>query len=200
MLKRMISSQFKKPEGLLGIFTSNLMSKGNRRNYDVLLGDMCIQPGNKILEIGYGPGIGINLIAEKYNSCIVHGIDFSNLMYKRASERNRQYIGAGNVKLFFGDFLKLKIDATDYDRIFCINVVYFWDELQTPFEKIRSLLKEGGVFCLYMAHKDFLAKKNPAEDIFNKYSIDQITGALKLAGFSEVDYYFDKGYYIKVKR
>ena len=200
MIRRMISSQFKKPTGLLGIFTSNLMSKGNMHNYDVLLGDLCIQPGNKVLEIGYGPGIGINLIAEKCNSCTVHGIDFSNLMYKRASERNRRYIDAGKVNLFFDDFLNLRIDTTDYDRIFCINVVYFWDDLQTPFEKIRSLLKKDGVFCLYMAHKDFLAKKNSADDIFNKYSIEQITDALKLAGFCEVNYYFDKEYYIKVKK
>ncbi len=51
----------------------------------------------------------------------------------------------------------------------------------------------------YMAHKDFIAKRNPAENIFNKYSIEQITEALTLADFNEIDYYFDKGYYIKAK-
>ena len=53
---------------------------------------------------------------------------------------------------------------------------------------------------MYMAHKDFIAEKNPAHDIFNKYSIEQIEDALTAAGFNSVDHYFDKGYYIKAKK
>ncbi len=59
MFRIIISSQFKRPSGLLGAFTSNIMIKGNRRNYDVLLKNMNVQANDKILEIGYGPGIGI---------------------------------------------------------------------------------------------------------------------------------------------
>ena len=95
MLRNIIASQFKKPSGLFGRFTSKLMAKGNRRNYDILIKDLNIQPGYRILEIGYGPGIGINLIAESCGSCIIHGIDFSKLMYKRATERNQKYIDGG---------------------------------------------------------------------------------------------------------
>jgi len=200
MLKRIISSQFKKPAGLMGVFVSNLMIRGNRHNYDVLLKDLNVQAGDKILEIGYGPGIGITLLAEKGKPGIVHGIDFSKLMYKRATERNKKNIDDKKVKLFAGDFLKDNIDGADYDKIFCVNVIYFWADLQKPFFKIRSLLKNDGAFFCYMAHKDFLAKKNPANDIFNKYSIEQITAALKSAGFSKVDFYFDKGYYIKAEK
>ncbi|MEP6949235.1 MAG: hypothetical protein ABI863_08180 [Ginsengibacter sp.] len=57
MIKKIIVSQFKKPTGLFGIFTSNLMIKGNRGNYDSLIKDLNIKPNDKILEIGYGPGI-----------------------------------------------------------------------------------------------------------------------------------------------
>ena len=199
MIRKLIASQFKKPNGLFGIFTSNLMIKGNRSNYDTLIKDLNVKANDKILEIGYGPGIGINLIAEKCNSCIIHGIDFSKLMYRRATELNRKYIDDKRVKLLLGDFLTTNIDTNDYDKIFCLNVVYFWDDLQQPFEKIRSLLKKGGVFCFYMAHKDFLIKKKSPDEIFNKYSIEQITGALKQAGFSEIDHYFNKGYYVKAK-
>jgi ubiquinone/menaquinone biosynthesis C-methylase UbiE len=200
MFRRIIASQFKRPTGLFGIFTSNLMIKGNRRNYDGLLKDLNIQPHDKILEIGYGPGIGINLIAEKCNSCIIHGIDFSKLMYKRATKLNERYTDNNRVKLLLGDFLKTKIDTNNYDKIFCINVVYFWDDLQQPFERIKSFLKKGGIFCFYMAHKDFLIRKKSPDEIFNKYSIEQITEALKQAGFVEIDSYFDKGYYIKAKK
>jgi hypothetical protein len=52
-----------------------------------------------------------------------------------------------------------------------------------------------------MAKNDDLDKMKFADDdIFNKYSIEQITDALNIAGFKEVDYYFKRGYYIKAKR
>jgi SAM-dependent methyltransferase len=200
MIRNLIASQFKKPTGLFGMFTSNLMIKGNKSSYDNLIKDLNIKANDKILEIGYGPGIGINLIAETCQSCIIHGIDFSKLMYRRATELNRKYIDDKRAKLLFGDFLTTNIGTYDYDKIFCLNVVYFWDDLQPPFEKIKSLLKKGGVFCFYMAHKDFLIKKKSPDEIFNKYSIEEITDALKQAGFSEIDHYFDKGYYVKAKR
>jgi len=37
-------------------------------------------------------------------------------------------------------------------------------------------------------------------DIFNKYSIEQISKALKAVGFKEVDFFFKKGYFIKAKK
>jgi ubiquinone/menaquinone biosynthesis C-methylase UbiE len=200
MLRNLIASQFKKPTGLFGIFTSNLMIKGNKANYDSLIQNFNIKPGDKILEIGYGPGVGINLIAETCESCLIHGIDFSKLMYRRATERNRKYIDSKRVKLFFGDFVKDKIDEDNYDKIFCINVVYFWNELQEPFGKVRSLLKKGGAFNFYMAHKEFLIEKKSPDEIFNKYSIEQVTNALRKAGFNEVNHHFNKGYYVEAKK
>lgn len=198
---RKIAMQFKKPSGFWGKISSNMMIKGNRPAYDVLLNDLNIQSGDKILEIGYGPGVGIGLIAEKFGSCSLYGIDFSELMFKRAAKRNKQFIEDNKVKLFYGDFIETDINTKDFDKIFFLNVVYFWDDLHKPFKKVHSLLKDGGVLFFYMASKDDLVKIKFAQtDIFNKYSIEQITDALKSAGFSKVDHNFKKGYYIKAMK
>ena len=198
--KKVIGQQFKKPSGLFGIFTSNLMIKENMPRYDMLIKDLDIQPHDKILEIGYGPGIGIELISEKCDSCIIHGIDFSKLMYKRATKRNKQHIESHKLLLKYGDIFDTQIEQHDYDKIFCLNVVYFWDDLQKAFKKIASLLKNSGSFCIYMATKEMLLEKKAPDGIFNKYSIEQITDALKLAGLNNIIYHFDKGYYIKAKK
>lgn len=200
MIKKLIASQFKKPGGLFGNFYSNLMAKGNRRNYDELMNELNIQPNDKILEIGYGPGIGIRLIIEKCNSCLIHGIDFSELMFRKASELNRQSILDKKVKLFLGDFLSFSIESNYYDKVFCLNVIYFWDKLHTPFQKIKSALNNNGIFCFYMAHKDYLIKTRFPDSIFNKYSIEEVVSALYEAGFSKVEYKFDKGYYVQAQK
>lgn len=197
MLGKFIAWQFKKPTGLFGIFSSNIMIKGNLIKYEQLIKILDVQPNDKLLEIGYGPGIGINRIAQRFASCTIHGIDFSGLMYKRASKYNKLYIG-DRVQLQFGDFLKMSVDSNCYDKVFCLNVIYFWDDLIEPFEKVISILKPGGTFHIYMATKEML--KRATEGIFNKYSIEQVVESLRSAGFVEVENYFDKGYYIKAKK
>src|SRR5579875_2795782 len=156
MLRKFIASQFKKPAGLFGIFSSNLMIKNNQKNYDRLIKDLNIQPHNKILEIGYGPGIGVRMIANLCSTCTIHGIDFSKLMFKKASKYNKQYIDNGKMQLQYGDFLKVPIEDSTYDKVFCLNAVYFWDELNSPFKKVWSILNKEGAFHIYMADKNTL--------------------------------------------
>ena len=200
MFRKFIASQFKKPTGLFGIFTSNMMVKNNQKNYDKIIKDLDLQQHDKLLEIGYGPGIGIQMIAELCLDCTIHGIDFSKLMYKRASKYNRTYIDNGRTQLQYGDFLKTSVLDNNYDKIFCLNVVYFWDELNSPFRKVLSLLKSGGAFHIYMADKITLIEKKAPDSVFYKYSIEQVEEALEAAGFENVEHQVEKGLYIKATK
>jgi len=200
MFQKFIASQFKKPTGLVGIWASNLMVKNNKSNYDKLIEDLDLQPHEKLLEIGYGPGTGINTIAQKCPTCIIHGIDFSSLMYKRASKYNKTYIEKGTMMLQYGDFLKMAAADHDYDKVFCLNVVYFWNELRQPFGKVYSLLKKGCSFHIYMADKNELIKKRAPDSVFNKYSIEEVVEALKSSGFENVEHYSEKGHYIRAMK
>ena len=200
MLLEFIPAQFKRPSGLFGIFTSNQMIKYNQKNYETLVKDLALRPHDKLLEIGYGPGIGIRMIAESCSTCKVHGIDFSRLMYKRAGRYNKQFIDNGKVQLQYGNFLKSNIEEKNFNKIFCLNVVYFWSDLIAPFEKIFSLLKEGGSFHIYMADKSFLQQKKLPDTVFNKHSIEHVVDTLKSAGFKTVEHYKDNGHQIKAKK
>jgi SAM-dependent methyltransferase len=89
-------------------------------------------------------------------------------MYKKAGRRDRKVIKNNRVHLLFGDFIETEISTSWFDKIFCINVVYFWNDLQKPFKRVRSLRKDDGLFCFYMANKDDLNKvKFTPDDIFN---------------------------------
>ncbi len=189
--------QFRKPSGFFGKIVSSLMIKGNRPAYNTLLLDMDVRSGEKILEIGYGPGIGIHLLATAVN-CQIYGVDFSELMHKKASKRNKQFIEKNQVNLLYGDFVETPINAEGFDKIFCLNVLYFWEDLNPPFVKIRSLLKDGAAFYFYMAKKEDLSKLKFTDDsVFNKYTIEEVTEALNNAGFRSVSHHFNQGYFVK---
>jgi ubiquinone/menaquinone biosynthesis C-methylase UbiE len=126
---RKIGQQLKKPTGFFGVIITNLMIKKNWSEYETIINDLKIQSNDKLLEIGYGPGVGINLISKRFGSCFIYGIDFSQLMFKRATKLNKHFIENKKVSLQFGDFNESEISTNDFDKIFCLNVVYFWDNL-----------------------------------------------------------------------
>jgi SAM-dependent methyltransferase len=193
--------QLRKPRGLFGRIVVRKMVKMNSPEYEIIVNEMNIQNNDKILEIGYGPGVCVNMIAGRFNSCQIYGIDFSELMHKKASILNKQYIDSKRVHLTHGDFLTTHLKTSGFDKVFCLNVVYFWDDLNKPFGKICSLMKVGGKFNFFMAGKEFLeTMKATRTDVFNKHELDNVINTLKSVGFSQVDYKFNKGYYIEAKK
>jgi cyclopropane fatty-acyl-phospholipid synthase-like methyltransferase len=197
---RFIGNQFKKPTGLFGKIVSKVMIQGNGPAYDKIIPELDVKQNDSILEIGYGHGLGIDLLSSNYD-CFVSGIDFSELMFREATKRNKKHIDNKKAALFYGDFLSFEVIENQYDKVFCINVVYFWDQLEVPFTRINSALKKGGTLCIYMVHRDDIKKMKFTKDgIFNKYSIDQVVDNLKISGFSDISYKFDKGYLIKCRK
>jgi len=197
---RTIGNQFKQPTGFLGKIISALMKKGNRFAYDTLLEILEVKEQENVFEIGYGHGIGIERILSG-TDCFISGIDFSELMYNEATKRNKKHIDQKAARLYYGDFLNFDLESGRFDKIFCINVIYFWDDLEKPFSKIRNGLRTNGRFCFYMAHPDELNKlKFAKDDIFNKYSIEYVVEKLQHSGFSKTDYTYKKGYFVKCEK
>ncbi|MDA3953793.1 MAG: methyltransferase domain-containing protein [Bacteroidales bacterium] len=198
---RAIEKQFRHPAGFLGRIISKLMQRGNGNQYDKIIKKMDIKDNENLFEIGYGHGLGIEKILSE-RDCLISGIDFSVLMNKEASKRNTKHISNGKVKLYHGNFLEYELNPNVYDKIFCLNVIYFWDKLEIPFSKIRTGLKEKGLFCFYMDHPDDLTRQGfMKEDLFTKYTIDQVLEKLKLSEFNEIGYEFDnKGYYVTCRK
>ena len=194
-----LGKQLRKPSGLFGRIVSEMMIIRNRAFYKKTIIELDIKRGDKIYEIGYGPGFCIHLIANLGKDCSISGIDYSELMFSKATKRNKKFIDAGIVNLKYGDLLTADVDNERYDKIFCLNVIYFWSDLKIVFEKIYSMLNEGGMFCIFMIPmKDIEMQKFTKE--FCKYSIETVESELKKAGFKHVEYTLDNGYYIKSRK
>lgn len=195
-----IGNQFRKPRGFWGRIISFSMKKNNRFPYYKIVQELEIKQNDRVLEIGFGPGIGINMICKNFN-CSVTGIDFSELMFREALLRNKRYIDNHKLVLNFGDYLDFKFPVESFDKIFFINVIYFWNNIEKPFIKIKDELKQNGMSYIFMAHPTDLKKlKFTKDDIFNKYTIDYVCDKLKNLGFENIDYKFDNGYYIKCNK
>jgi cyclopropane fatty-acyl-phospholipid synthase-like methyltransferase len=198
MLKT-LGKQLRQPSGIFGRFVAKMMDIRNRKFYEKTIAELNIKKGDKIYEIGYGPGLGVNLIATKTPDCSISGIDFSELMHSKATKRNKKFIDSGRVNLRFGDLLTADNGNEKYDKIFCVNVIYFWSDLNRVFEKIYSMLNNDGTYCIFMTPAKDFEKLKFAKD-FLKYPIEEVESELKKVGFKNVESKLDNGYYIKSKK
>jgi ubiquinone/menaquinone biosynthesis C-methylase UbiE len=155
-----LAKQLRKPSGFFGKLVAKMMEFKNRGYYKEIISKLSPRKGEHILEIGYGPGLGIYSIANSVPGCLISGIDFSELMYHKATKRNKKFIDNGTVRLYYGDVLTMQPGREKFDKIFCLNVIYFWNDLHLAFNRIYNMLGTKGEFLIYMDHMDSLEKAN----------------------------------------
>lgn len=90
--------QFGHPRGWLGWLVGRILALGKNRSLWVL-SKLDLKTDDRVLEIGFGPGLDIERVSEQITSGFVRGIDYSKLMVEEARKRNAQAIGTGKVEL-----------------------------------------------------------------------------------------------------
>lgn len=97
-----------------------------------------IEPSGLILDIGCGVGIAMSILAKKGFQVV--GIDISPKMGEFARKRNP------GTKVIVGDFAEIKFNDK-YDAILAFAFIHLFpkSEVQAILEKIKSILKPGGV-------------------------------------------------------
>ncbi|MGZ5477482.1 MAG: methyltransferase domain-containing protein, partial [Thermoanaerobaculia bacterium] len=103
-LEATLRSQFHNPHGLLGRVAGAIMASrpSNRQRNAWAVSLLDIQPHDRVLEIGFGPGLAIADIARRLTTGTAVGLDHSELMLLAASRRNTAAIAAGRVELRLG--------------------------------------------------------------------------------------------------
>jgi SAM-dependent methyltransferase len=96
------NSQFAHPEGWVGSLVGTIMAVKNRKRNAWAIALMDLEPGDHVLEIGYGPGQAIKEVAKLVPNGTVFGIDASETMRTQASRRNAAGIRAGMIFLRYG--------------------------------------------------------------------------------------------------
>jgi ubiquinone/menaquinone biosynthesis C-methylase UbiE len=91
--------QFGRPSGLLGRAVGRLMAAKNHYMNQLAVEVLNVQPDDQVLEIGFGPGRAIEMVAAGMTNGFVSGVDHSEVMLRQAAKRNRKLIEAGRVEL-----------------------------------------------------------------------------------------------------
>jgi len=178
-----ISAQFGKPTGFLGIVAGIIMAKraSNLERDDWAMSLLRLRPTDRVLEIGFGPGIAIRHMSEVVTEGVIWGIDHSEVMFRQASKRNKKALLEGRVKLLLSSVSVVTSLGGQVDKILDINSLQFWESPVDDLKKLRTYLAPGGTIVL--VHQP---RKPGSTDLDTEQSGSKYADYLEKAGFREI--------------
>lgn len=181
-LRTHLVAQFKRPTGFLGRVAGWIMTRrpSNRLRNSWTIDQLGIRPGDRVLEIGFGPGLALAWAAEKAPNGKVIGLDHSPVMLAQATRRNRLAIAGGRMELHLGGLERLDRIEGSFDRILSANVVPFWDDPATVFRALKARLAAGGRIAT-----TFMPRNPGAGRADALVMAERIEGWMKEAGFAQ---------------
>jgi len=183
MIMRRVRAQFGRPTGFSGRVVGWIMASraSNRQRNVWTVSLLDVQRRDRVLEIGFGPGIAVREISRLAVEGFVCGLDHSDEMVRQATRRNAAAIRTGRVDLRLGSVDRLPVFAEPFDKVLAVNAIMFWDQSIDRLRELRRVMRTGGRIAI--AHQP----RGPgATDATAAARGEEIATSLTQAGFSEV--------------
>ena len=141
-----IRSQFMRPRRFAGWLVGWEMAlrSSNRKRNVWAVGLLGVEPTDRVLEIGFGPGIAIRELSRRATHGLVCGVDHSEVMVWQATQRNRDAVRAGRVALRCSSAEHLPAFEEPFDKVLAVNNMGMWREPGERLKELRSLMRPGG--------------------------------------------------------
>ncbi len=112
---------------------------------------LAVEPGDRLLEIGGGPGVAAALICEQLERGRLLLIDRSATAIERTRRRNPGHVASGRLALETVDLADFEPGEARFDKVFAVNVNVFWTTPAT--EELacirRALAHDASLFLFY---------------------------------------------------
>ncbi|XP_021364585.1 uncharacterized protein LOC110457576 isoform X2 [Mizuhopecten yessoensis] len=190
MLRDAIARNLRKPGAtLVGRIVTGLLVKRNGTLEREAVRLCKIQPDRQVLELGFGPGLGIEAACQlvRGGKGKVYGVDFSEEMVIAATKRVKKDIDDGKVELINGDVADLScFQSNTFDCVFHCNCYYFWPDIDKVARELHRVMKPDSLMVTTMSIErvkriqalGFLRYANPDQTRYMK--------ALESSGFCDV--------------
>ena len=156
VLTEHLLSQFSRPRGIWGPLVGWIMaSRSSNRSRSIWAVSLLdIQRRDRVIEIGFGPGLAIHEISRLAPDGYVCGLDHSARMLSQAARRNARAIGEGLVDLRLCPVERLPSFDIPFDKVLAVNTVGFWKAPDKSLVELRHLLRAGGRIAVVHQPRD----------------------------------------------
>jgi ubiquinone/menaquinone biosynthesis C-methylase UbiE len=145
--------QAEKPRGAMGVVMGWFLESGNAVQNRATVDALDPPPGAAVLEVGFGPGRALEMLARSLPLGLVAGVDHSELMVARARRRLNGGRGDAALDLRLGDAGDLPFPDEQFDVVFAVNSFHQWPDKDRALAEMTGVLKPGG--DLMLSIRDF---------------------------------------------
>ncbi|MER5644335.1 class I SAM-dependent methyltransferase [Streptosporangium sp. NPDC002524] len=147
---RELVSQAHHPRGIVGRVVGWIFAHrhSNRRRNIWAVSLLDVRPTDRVLEIGFGPGIAIAELAARATRGHVFGVDHSLAMVRQATRRNAAAVRARRVRLTHASVERLPSFGEPLDAVLAVNSAGFWPDPVERLRELRRLLRPVGRIAL----------------------------------------------------
>ncbi|KAB8143733.1 class I SAM-dependent methyltransferase [Chloroflexia bacterium SDU3-3] len=139
-----IDRQHQQPSGPVGRVIGERMVRQHAPENAWAMRLLQIGAGDRVLDLGCGPGLGLALALQCSLCEHIVGLDLSPTMLRSSARRNRAALAEGRLALMRGDLASLPLRDAQFDKVLSIHTLYFWPEPMAVFQRIIGLLAPGG--------------------------------------------------------
>lgn len=181
---RYLSRQASGPHGVIGRLMARIWVNETAAVNDVAIELLAPAPGERVCEIGFGPGRTVQRLAAA--GAEVVGVEVSSAMVATARHRNASAVTAGRVKLVQGNGTTVPAADNSLDGAVGVHTVYFWPDPAATLTDLARTLRPGGrlVLAFRAGEHPLPARFDP--DVYHVPTTTEITTWLHGAGFTDV--------------
>lgn len=180
---RKLVRQAHHPQGIVGWAVGWIFAHrhSNRKRNIWAVSLLDVQPTDRVLEIGFGPGVAIAELADRATRGQVYGIDHSEVMVRQASRRNAAAVRAHRVHLTHASVEQLPSFDDPLDAILAVNSVGFWPDPVERLRQLHRLLRPAGRIALVSQPRC----PGATRDTTNR-AAQELQDLLSQAGFTQI--------------
>ena len=145
----------------------------------LVLRELDPQPGEKLLEIGFGGGALIEASLERRAAVV--GADISQAMVARA---RRRFGGRAEIVTASVEALPLPDGAAD--KAASVNNIYFWRDPAGGMAELARVVRPGGLLAIAFEPPEELAKWPGHRHGFRLWSEAEVRALMQVAGFERI--------------
>lgn len=183
-IKHFIDQQYAHPTGRFGTYIGEKMVRQHQPETEWTIELLTVEKNDSILELGCGAGYAIKRLSHETAAKQITGIDSSSAMLRSVQKRNQEAIRSKRVHVLYGDLNKLAFQSEQFDKVFTVHTLYFWENISGTLADLYHVLKPGGHFVITFCDGKNDVIWNSVRDLVQ----NELLPAARKHGFSDISF------------
>jgi ubiquinone/menaquinone biosynthesis C-methylase UbiE len=143
-----------KPEGEAGRAVAERLNRVNADITAAVYQRLQLKPGERVLEIGFGNGRLLPELLALADELSYVGLDIAETMVVEAITFNAELVASGQASFQRSSAEAIPYPDARFDKVFAVNVIYFWPDPVKALSEMRRVLRPGGMSVIAAVKPD----------------------------------------------